>query len=32
MIDKMNNDLTFHESEIQHGDIICFQVAVPDEK
>ncbi|KAI8343131.1 hypothetical protein BC941DRAFT_410498 [Chlamydoabsidia padenii] len=32
LIDKMNSKQTFHESEIQHGDIICFQLTVPDEK
>ncbi|KAI8086603.1 uncharacterized protein BX664DRAFT_299394 [Halteromyces radiatus] len=32
MIDKMNLKQTFHQSEIQHGDIICFQISVSEEK
>lgn len=32
MIDKMNLKQTFHQSEIQNGDIICFQLPVPEEK
>ncbi|CAO3594348.1 unnamed protein product [Absidia cylindrospora] len=31
MIDKMNLKQTFHQSEIQHGDIICFQIPASDE-
>ncbi|CAG8473953.1 35423_t:CDS:10, partial [Racocetra persica] len=32
MIEEMKPKLTFHISEIQHGDIICFQKALTEQK
>jgi ubiquitin carboxyl-terminal hydrolase 7 len=32
MIELMKPKLTFAQSEIQDGDIICFQVDLPDKE
>ena len=32
MIDPMNTKSTFGQSELQHGDIVCFQQILPDEE
>lgn len=32
MIEKMNLESTFQQSEIQDGDIICFQKVLTDEE
>jgi hypothetical protein len=32
MIEEFNLDATFQESEIQSGDIVCFQIALPSEE
>lgn len=32
MIELMKHKTTFSQSEIQDGDIICFQVDIPDKE
>lgn len=32
MIELMKTKMTFSQSEIQDGDVICFQVDLPDKE